>query len=290
MENNEIFISSAVKGKYFIEDRLKDLIAGGFKCIELSGGCVFQDDILDVLLDFKDRYDLKYRLHNYFPPPIDNFAFNLSANDPEIITKSNRLFKSAVEFCQALNVNEFGIHAGFRQNLVADDLGRIKSSPNLMSVNEATTNFEKNFKPLEQFAAENGVRLYVENNVLGQKNFKNFKAKNPLLLTSMRDLLPGSIFYQKNILFDIAHLKVSCMTLGYDFEEEAEYFMKISDYLHISDNSGDEDTNEGVTTGGLIFRVLKKNSDLLKNKKITLEVYGDIAQTKKTEQIILGLL
>lgn len=85
-------------------------------------------------------------------------------------------------------------------------------------------------------------------------------------------------------LLDVAHLKVSCNTLGLDFETELRIFEKITDYIHISDNNGLADTNS----------VLKESSELYKqlsqfdfsNKTITLEIYDGIEELRTSYKVV----
>jgi sugar phosphate isomerase/epimerase len=290
MNSNRIFVSTSKRGGYLIAERLDALLSGGFKNIELSGGCVFQSDILKVLEAYQKKYNLNYRMHNYFPPPELDFAFNLSANCIKIIEQSELLFRNAIKTCNVLGIKEFGIHAGFRQNFNANDLGSVKSTPNLISDKLAKSNFKKNFLRLSAYAEKHGVQIYVENNVIGAQNFRKFDYENPFLLTSSKDIYSNSFFKKCNLLADIAHLKVSCNILGLDFEEETKFFLQNSDYIHLSDNAGLEDTNDPLSIGGEIYNVLKNNCYLLKNKKITLEVYGEISEIKESVSILHGLV
>lgn len=290
MNSNRIFVSTSKRGGYLIDERLDALVSGGFKNIELSGGCVFQSNILNILETYKKKYNLNYRMHNYFPPPELDFAFNLSANCMHIIEQCEHLFRNAIKTCNALGVKEFGIHAGFRQNFNANDLGCVKSTPDLISEEMATSNFKKNFLRLSAYAKKRGVQIYVENNVIGSQNFKKFDYKNPFLLTSSKDILENSFFKKCNLLADIAHLKVSCRVLGLDFKEETKFFLQNSDYIHLSDNAGLEDTNGPLSYGGEIYDVLKNNCYLLKNKKITIEVYGEISEMKDSVHILNSLV
>ena len=122
------------------------------------------------------------------------------------------------------------------------------------------------------------IKLYFENNVLSKKNLERFKT-NPFLLTdtnSFRELKKSIDF---NLLLDLAHLKVSCKSLNLNFYDEANSLIKETDYLHISGNDGNHDSNNSIIEDKQLIKVLDKNN--LKSKTITLEIYDDLPTIKK---------
>ena len=48
-----------------------------------------------------------------------------------------------------------------------------------------------------------------------------------------------------NLLVDVAHLKVSANSLGLDYFGELEKLFQLADYVHLSDNDGYSDQNNG---------------------------------------------
>ncbi len=64
-----IYVSSSCIRHKKIKDSVKELAENGFQNIELSGGTQYYNNIESDLLKLKEKYNLNYRCHNYFPPP-----------------------------------------------------------------------------------------------------------------------------------------------------------------------------------------------------------------------------
>ncbi|KKK58959.1 hypothetical protein LCGC14_3039190, partial [marine sediment metagenome] len=83
-----IYISSACVQHEKIKDSVEKLAQNGFEHIELSGGTKYYEGYEQDLVELKNKYDLKYLLHSYFPPPKEDFILNLASLDDEIYQKS----------------------------------------------------------------------------------------------------------------------------------------------------------------------------------------------------------
>ena len=90
-----------------------------------------------------------------------------------------------------------------------------------------------------------------------------------------------------NLLLDLAHLKVSCHSLGLNFAEELDSLISKSDYIHVSDNDGLHDQNKAVAQGSQLFKLLETHH--LSHKTITLEIYRQIHDVQKSYQLISKL-
>ena len=90
------------------------------------------------------------------------------------------------------------------------------------------------------------------------------------------------------MLVDVAHLKVSCKTLGLDFASELKFLMAKTDYIHLSDNNGLSDRNRPIFQNSKMCGELKKH--LKKINTYTIEVYGEIQEINKTYSLINELL
>ena len=64
-------------------------------------------------MELKQKYDLVYLVHNYFPPPKEEFVLNLGSTNNEIIRKSISLCKKAIDDAVVLGAPCYSIHAGF---------------------------------------------------------------------------------------------------------------------------------------------------------------------------------
>jgi hypothetical protein len=90
-----------------------------------------------------------------------------------------------------------------------------------------------------------------------------------------------------NLLLDLAHLKVSCRSLGLSLQREAAQLIELSDYLHVSENDGLADTNRGVTTPD--SSVLEALDGKLGDKLVTCEVYSGLSDVAQTVRALRSL-
>ena len=70
-----IYISSSCIKNKDILNSIKELMKITNN-IELSGGTLYQEDLLQELKSIKKEYAVNFLLHSYFPPPKDNFILN----------------------------------------------------------------------------------------------------------------------------------------------------------------------------------------------------------------------
>lgn len=265
-----IYCSTAcIKEKNLILNikRLSDL---GFQNIELTGGCDYLSSIEGKLLNLKREYEINFLIHNYFPPPSKEFVINTS--DKEIQPNLKNYFKKSLDLCKLLNSPYFSIHAGFLISI--NSFNSIRNAKNISFLSEslAIQNMKSIYNYLEKIS-NNEIKIYIENNVIGNKNFKLFGNKNPFLLTCLDDYKKIKKIFNFNFLLDLAHLKVSCKTMGLNFLKQANYLINHSDYIHLSGNNDIEDTNISLLHDKVLINFLKNSNDLTK-KKFTLEVYS----------------
>ena len=202
-----IYCSTAcIKEKNLIFN-IKRLLDLGIKNIELTGGCDYISSLEGQLLNLKREYDINFLIHNYFPPPLKEFVINTS--DKEIQPNLKNYFKKSIELCKLLSSPYFSIHAGFLISI--DSFNDIHNTKNISFLSEsiAIQNMKSLYKYLEKIS-NNEVKIYIENNVIGKKNYKLFGNKNPFLLTCLNDYKKIKNIFNFNFLLDLAHLKVSC--------------------------------------------------------------------------------
>ena len=268
-----IFISTSGFKKQKISTIIDILANKGFKNIELSGGSIFYENIEDDLLKLKKKFNLNLQLHNYFPPHKKDFVLNLSSNNKEIFSKSIDHYKKSIEISKKLNANKFALHAGYLIDPDVSELGKEINKKIFINKSDGIKKFVEGYKILKSYAGKN-FNLYVENNVISQKNYQNFSFKNPLLFTDFNSYLELKRELDFEILLDIAHLKVSCTSLGLDFKKEFEELSKLTNYFHISGNDGLSDTNESICSDKALNKIINKSN--MENKVITLEIYSGI--------------
>ena len=213
---------------------------------------------------------MNYLCHNYFPPPSKDFVLNLASLNQETAQLSLDQVRSALRLSEKLGSKKYAFHAGFLIDIPLLQVGKSVEKREMFDAQLAIEQFKKNAQTISDEFPQ--VDLYVENNVISNRNYLNYDRFNPFFLTSSAglSLLDGLSDYKP--LIDVAHLKVSANTLGLDLEGELDDFMMRTDYIHISDNNGLADTNGPFKESGELFDLLSKYD--YKNKTITLEVYA----------------
>jgi len=281
-----IFVSTSGVRARKIGDAVLQLATVGFRHIELSGGTTFYPEWLKELLEIKKEYDLTFRLHNYFPPPPDPFVLNLAAEDVIQYRKSFELIELAIEVSEILGSSQLGFHAGFLTQVNVEHLGREIPSNQFHDLAQASARFHSSYLQLKKLAMAKGIALHIENNVLSRHNHLSFGGKKLLMMTTADEILTnheaGSL-----ILLDLAHLKVTCSSLGLSFRNELSRVWDCSNYLHLSDNDGTEDQNRAIEPDSEMFWLLAQLG--ISNKSLTLEIYDDITGLEKTYEHIRGL-
>ena len=110
----------------------------------------------------------------------------------------------------------------------------------------------------------------VENNVTSKNTFIKYQGHKVLLMSDLEDTVDLISNFPNNVgwLCDVAHLKVSAKSFGYDpsklIKENSKYII-----YHLSDNDGCEDSNQ-------MFNQLSWFIEYLKNVDyVSVEVYSD---------------
>lgn len=281
-----IFVSSSCFKKKKINELLSYCKKNKIKNLEFSGGSEYQKDILKILTKYSKNFN--YSIHNYFPPPKENFIINLGSINNEIRLKSIIFCKKSIDLCKKLKIKFYSIHAPFLIDFETNEAGKKIAKRKLYSYDQVLTNLKKSWKILTDYAGKD-VNLYLENNVINKKNFLNYNKKNPFLLTDYDSYKRLRKVVKFKVLLDIAHLKVSSQTLKNNFFEEALKFSKKTNYFHISDNNGLKDQNNGLRKNGEIFKFLK-NYKFKKKAIFTLEIYKDLSIIKKNIKILKEIL
>ena len=274
-----IFISASYvkhdKGKNSIEE----LALGGFKNIELSGGTKYCERYKEYLMGLKDRYNLNYLLHNYFPPPKNDFMLNLASLNGEIYQKSLEHYEKAISLSRELGAKKFSFHAGYFIDFAVEEANKKIRLRELYDSGQAIKRFCEGYNFLKETAGD--IELYIENNVLSDSNAKIFNERHPFMLTDYKGYEELKSRIDFKLLLDIAHLNVSANSLNVDFTEQLNMMLSISDYIHLSDNDQLHDQNACFSNNSAILNSLK-NYDF-GNKTITIETRGSVSDIKASQ-------
>jgi len=267
-----IYISTSCVKSNKIKDSVSQLAKYGFKNIELSGGTEYYDKFEYDLLELQDKYSLNYRCHNYFPPPESHFVLNLASLDKATFRKSLEHLRKATQLAKKLSSNKFAFHAGFLIDISINEIGKPISKTSLFDRAQSKEQFCSAFKLLQE--ESEGIQLYIENNVLSKKNLDTYNGVNPLMMVSFDEYqeLRREINFQ--LLFDVAHLKVSANSLHLNWASEFEKMLNASDYIHVSDNDGLSDLNDKIDRASELYRCLMNSN--VNGKDFTIEVYSGL--------------
>ncbi len=270
-----IFISTGGRYRQTAVETALDYYEHGIFGIELSGGSHSETYYSDLMAL---PTQMRFQVHNYFPPPVSPFVFNLASYDTVISKLSIEHVRSAIRLAIALCRPIYSFHAGFRINPKVNELGRNLTQYPLLDRTTALDVFFERLTLLAEEAQQEGVTLLVENNVINKTNLALF-GEDPLLLTHPDEI---STFMSKvpsnvGLLLDVAHLKVSGTALGFDFVAAHKQLKPWIKAYHLSDNDGSADSNNSVSEESWFWDDLVRGLDYY-----SLEVY----QTPTSELVV----
>ncbi|MCX6235968.1 MAG: xylose isomerase [Bacteroidia bacterium] len=282
-----IYISTSAFNFKFISESIIVLAENGYINIELSGGTKYYENMLNDLIFLREKYNLNYLIHNYFPPPKKPFVINLASLNDEVYKKSLEQLINSINMSKKLSLNRFSFHAGFLVDIATTEIGKVINPKLLFDKEESLARFCNGYYLLEK-EANGEIELYIENNVCSQFNFNKFNKYNPFLLTDYNSYIELKSYIDFKLLLDIAHLKVSCNTLNLDLKNELTNLICESDYLHFSDNNSITDSNKPIERNSELFDLLLVFN--LKNKTISLEINQNIDELKNTYDLISNII
>lgn len=262
-----IYVSTGGYSKKKPSEIYKYLKKNGIFQIEFSGG---KFD-LEIKKLFKKK-NPSIQFHNYFPPNQRPFVFNLSSANKEILNKSLSMAKKNIINSKKIGAKYFSLHAGFRIDPNLEELGEKIYKKRILKKTIAEKNFYKSIKQLVSYAKKYGIILLIENNVISKKNLKSF-GENPFLFTRPEEIKDFFLKFGKSnnlgLLLDVAHLKVSSKTLGFDMYKAHKEIAKFTKGYHLSDNNGIKDSNQPFSENSWFWKNINKKAFFF-----TIEVYN----------------
>ncbi len=269
-----IYVSSSCIHKNKISQIIETYAEAGIKNIELSGGTAYYSEIEQDLIRLRDRYGITYACHAYFPPPEVPFVVNLAACNDEIYRRSVSHYIKCIEMMRRIGSRTLSVHAGFQVEIQPNEIGKKLSGHILYDEQTSYERFCSAYRQLDQLCAENGILLYLENNVLSPENYREFQEHNYLMMTDYASIQKMREQLDFHLLLDLGHLYVSSHTLGLDFEEECELLMKDAEWIHISENNGLKDEHKPLKQDSRIMKAFSMKDSSSVN--VTLETAGEI--------------
>lgn len=231
------------------------LAGGGIHAVELSGG---RHDPSQLAKLKQLKKTINFQIHNYFPPPEKPFVFNLASLNTEIAARSISHVEKSMQWALELDRPVYSFHGGFLLDPNVSELGSPIAGRSVNNRKIGLAKFLSNVNDLAEKARILGVELLIENNVLSERNYHEF-ASDPLLMTEADECVdvmqntPQNV----NLLVDVAHLKVSSESLGFDpvsFLQVCDPWIKA---YHLSENDGKSDSNEPMNEDAWFWPYLK---------------------------------
>lgn len=288
-----IFISTASIKNHSIENVLDTLVEAGISNIELSGGTKHCDDLLSKLKVYKEKHNLNFLVHNYFPPPEDDFVLNIASSDETLRKKNVDFVKQSIEFAHGLEVGSYTLHAGYRKVFVPvkdRDYFVPEDSPDI-DAGAAAEIMYRSVLEIKETADRCGVRFGIEN------LFPIDSSPDSSLLCTPQDIFRFLDDFadceQIGLLLDLGHLYISSNHFGFDKDDFIKdllykYECKIFG-IHLSGNDGKRDTHSMLFPDSWQIKAVKRFAE--GNMPVTMESRGltvdmVLSQLQMVEDII----
>ena len=267
-----LYITSYCSNEKSIAGVVEQIASFGFKNIEMTGGTGYSEYSEKKLHDLRDKFGLIYLIHNYFPPQKENFVLNLASKDISTRSRTFNLVSYAIALSMEFSQHLYSIHAGY-----VHDLSPVKGKDGLFLLANPGKNSKKAFYDALKHIASNllpkGFNLAVEN------AFPAYGNDSFSMLSSPENIFEFLQFAEryKNIglLLDLGHLNVAAYYQKFDKEIFLESLLSKFKHkvfeLHLSKNSGFEDTHEICSAESFEVQFIGANREIFKDIPIVLE-------------------
>lgn len=268
----DIFVSTGAFGQQDVEDVVQQSLLENINYIELSSGASHRSSNLSSMLAEVTSDKLRFLVHNYFPVPRRPFVLNLASDDREMLKKTHEHCKLAIDIAAEVGAPFYSVHAGFCIHLRPENLGQ-KLHGKEISKDKAKAIFFESVQMLGEYAATKNVIVAVENNVCSGFNLR--EGQNDFLLgvtgDDLEELMQAVNMRNVRLLLDVAHLNVSANALSFNATKTIEQIAPWVIACHLSDNDGQTDSNQVLTSESWFWRPLAQH---LKTTPVwVLEVY-----------------
>lgn len=279
-----IYVSSACVYNSYIGETVEQFAKAGITNIELSGGTKYYEHIEADLKSLKRKYGLQYVCHAYFPPPKEDIVVNLASCNDEIYRKSIEHYEKSIQMLSKLDIEVLSIHAGFMVEVGTAQIGKRICSQVIYPKDKSYDRFVSAYQYISSLCQKEGIKLYLENNVLSEENYLSFKNENLLMMTDFESISFMRDKLQFELLLDLGHLQVSTTTLDLNYEIECEKLLQQAEWIHISHNNGITDQHLPLIKESNILKQFKLNKR--KDINITLETNGRIDEIQSSIKLL----
>lgn len=278
------YISTANIKASTIREVIETYADNGLTRIELSGGTNYYENIETDLIELKKQYNVEYVCHAYFPPPKEDFVVNLASCNEDIYNRSIQHYEDCVKMLSRIGCNVLSIHAGFMVEINPVQIGKQLDAKVVYNGEEAYDRFYKSYRYLSNLCANEGIKLYLENNVISEDNLRRFNGKNYMMMTDYKSIKYMMQNMDFNLLLDLAHLAVSCNALKLDYEEQCKLLAPYAKWIHMSNNDMVTDLHMPIDITSRIYKAYVEY--IGKDIPVTLETKGTIEQIKMSKEKI----
>lgn len=252
-----LFISSACVKSNNILDSIEKLQVIT-KNIELSGGSKESNGLFESITNLKAAKDFNFLVHNYFPPPRENFVLNFA----DTSLKTRDFINQSMKYVNSLDIPYYSVHAGFKRDfdikneILVDGVSSFKVENIKENISWYYDNFDK------KIALEN---LYPN----GQRD---------TCFGAHIDEIETILDFDSRVylLLDLGHLKVASRSYGFNYLEAVTLlFEKYSDRIleiHLSENNGLLDDHNIIHTDSIQYMLVDKYKKLIKENNINLTI------------------
>lgn len=248
----------------------------GIDHIELSSGIPYQPNLLAQVRETKNT-QMKYLVHNYFPPAKEPFVLNLASPDEVIRIRSLDLCEAAIELAAELEAPFYSVHSGFTFDPRPDFLGKHEYKSKIfldayIPYEQAYAIFLKNVVHLTELARSRGLRLLIENNVVSP-SYLTEDNRDTLLMASADEIIRFVSDVDDpalGVLVDVGHVKVTATALNFRRERFIEALEPHIGAFHLSDNDGRFDQNLPFDEKAWFFPLLRDIPDV----PLVIEAYN----------------
>lgn len=251
----DVFVSTAtLPGAEPLAARLAALSSAGLSSIELGGGVQTDTDGAEAL---SLRSGLPTIIHNYFPPPADDFVLNLASADSAIAAASVAMVKKALAISADLEAPYYSVHAGFITDPGSFDgtSFRFPEPGSPQCRDKALARFASRLGECLAEARACGVRLLIENNVCPSHLAGKLLLVSPGDISEIWELVGDP---NLGMLLDTGHLLVSAKTGGFDPGEFLDAASGVVSAFHLHENDGGADRHEPARPGGWALKAISE--------------------------------
>jgi sugar phosphate isomerase/epimerase len=242
----------------------------GITHVELSSGLAHDPNLAGNIANGMEA-GLTFLVHNYFPAPTEARVLNLTASNADDLAWSLDHCRRALDLSRYVGGGFYSLHSGYAASIKAALLGRPDAQAAALKGTridreQAYQLMIRSVREIADYAAERGLNLLLENNVISPVYLEKVPV-NPLLMTDADEILRFMNEIDRpnvGFLIDVGHARVSATALGFDPYSFMERVAPHVRALHLSDNDTREDQNLPFSKASWFFPLLKNFADVPK--------------------------